>query len=68
MQPDLIALLRSHAVHPSPQRVAIAEYVLATDEHPAADQVLERVQRRMPVISRETGYNTLRPDVAALAG
>jgi Fur family iron response transcriptional regulator len=56
---DLIERLRSHGIQPSAQRVAIARYVLATAEHPSADQVWERVRGELPVVSRATVYNTL---------
>jgi Fur family transcriptional regulator, iron response regulator len=46
-------------VRPSAHRLAVAEYVLATDEHPSADQVLARVAARFPLVSRATVYNTL---------
>jgi len=51
--------LRAHGVQPSAQRVAVADYVLHTDEHPSADQVWARVKRRFPMLSRATVYNTL---------
>jgi Fe2+ or Zn2+ uptake regulation protein len=53
------ALLRSHGVQPSAQRVAVADYVLHTEEHPSADQVWARVKRGLPMLSRATVYNTL---------
>jgi Fe2+ or Zn2+ uptake regulation protein len=56
---DTIDLLRRHGIQPSAQRVAIAEFVLATDAHPSADQVLAAVRERMPLVSRATVYNTL---------
>jgi Fe2+ or Zn2+ uptake regulation protein len=56
---DLESQLRAHGIQPSAQRVAIARYVLATDDHPSADQVWERVRRDLPVVSRATVYNTL---------
>jgi Fe2+ or Zn2+ uptake regulation protein len=46
-------------VQPSAQRVAVAEYVLFTDEHPSADEAWGRVKRTFPMISRATVYNTL---------
>ncbi len=61
---DLPKLLRSHGVQPSAQRLAIAEYVLATDEHPSADQVWSRVLESFPMVSRATVYNTLNALVA----
>jgi Fur family transcriptional regulator, iron response regulator len=51
--------LREHGIQPSAQRVAVAEYVLRTDEHPSADQVFAKVRDRLPVLSRATIYNTL---------
>jgi Fe2+ or Zn2+ uptake regulation protein len=39
--------------------VAVADYVLATEDHPSADQVWARVKQRFPMLSRATVYNTL---------
>jgi Fur family iron response transcriptional regulator len=51
--------LRENGIQPSAQRVAVAEYVLHTREHPSAELVLKRVRERFPWISRATVYNTL---------
>lgn len=59
MKPDLITVLRDWGIQPSAQRVAVADYVLMTDEHPSADEVWARVQQSFPMISRATVYNTL---------
>lgn len=56
---DIIALLTSNGIQPSAQRVAVADYVLFTDEHPSADRVFARVKKGLPVLSRATVYNTL---------
>jgi Fur family iron response transcriptional regulator len=56
---DLTETLKEHGIQPSAQRVAVAEYILHTDEHPSADAVWSRVRRRFPMISRATVYNTL---------
>ena len=56
---DVIHILEEHGIQPSSQRVAVARYVLATDEHPSADQVFARVKDSLPVLSRATVYNTL---------
>jgi Fe2+ or Zn2+ uptake regulation protein len=56
---DLGEQLRGHGIQPSAQRMAVAEYVLATDEHPSAEKVWARVQAAFPMISRATVYNTL---------
>jgi Fur family iron response transcriptional regulator len=59
MTSQAIARLREKGIQPSAQRVAVAEYVLTTQDHPSADQVWERVRSRLPVLSRATVYNTL---------
>ena len=56
---DLIALLRRVGMQPTPQRLAVARYVLATTSHPTADEVLEQARRECPTLSRATVYNTL---------
>lgn len=55
----LVERLRAAGIQPSAQRVAVARYVLATDEHPSADRVWQRCARALPVLSRATVYNTL---------
>jgi len=52
-------MLRERGIQPSAQRVAVAEFVLATDEHPTADKVWSRVRKSFAMISRATVYNTL---------
>ena len=59
MKPDKAALLEERGIKPSAQRVAIARYVLHTDEHPSADEVWARVKQAFPMVSRATIYNTL---------
>jgi Fur family iron response transcriptional regulator len=56
---DLIAVLRKHGIQATPQRIAVAGYVLATKAHPSADEVWKHVRRRCPTLSRATVYNTL---------
>lgn len=56
---SVIERLRAAGIQPSAQRVAVASYVLATDEHPSAERVWTAVKRTLPVISRATVYNTL---------
>jgi len=54
-----VAVLQEHGIQPSAQRVAVADYVLKTAEHPSADLVWKRVKASVPYISRATVYNTL---------
>ena len=56
---DLIRVLRAHGIRPSAQRLAVAEYVLHTQDHPSADQVCSQVKKTFPMLSRATTYNTL---------
>ena len=56
---DLIDRLERAGIRPSAQRVAIAAYVLATEDHPSADEVWNRVKADFPMVSRATVYNTL---------
>lgn len=51
--------LQNAGIQPSAQRVAVADYVLSTHEHPSADLVWKRVKEKFPWISRATVYNTL---------
>lgn len=53
------SILRDHGINPSAQRVAVAQYILHTDEHPSADEVWTRVKKRFPHVSRATVYNTV---------
>jgi len=59
MSRDAVDVLEQAGIQPSAQRVAVADYVLATDDHPSAEQVWARVKERFPVLSRATVYNTL---------
>jgi len=56
---NVIEVLRQHGIQPTPQRVAVAEFVLGTDTHPTADEVWAAVRDRCPTLSRATIYNTL---------
>lgn len=60
----IAAQLRESGIQPSAQRLAVAEYVLDTTEHPSAEDVLQRVLARFPMVSRATVYNTLNLFVA----
>ena len=59
MRRDETSVLKDHGIQPSAQRVAVARYVLQTEEHPSADEVWARVRTHFPHISRSTVYNTL---------
>ena len=59
MKPDVVHILKEHGIYPTAQRVAVAEYMLHTAEHPSADKVWAGVQENFPMISLATVYNTL---------
>jgi len=56
---ETLQTLTDHGIQPSAQRVAVANYVLYTSDHPSADQVWAEVKRGFPMLSRATVYNTL---------
>ncbi len=56
---DVRLALEEHGLRPTSQRLAIANYLLTTDEHPSADQIWARVRKLRPSLSRATVYNTL---------
>src|SRR5690349_10532316 len=59
MRQETIDSLTRAGIQPSAQRLAVAEYVLHTEEHPSADQVFSRAKKALPMLSRATVYNTL---------
>jgi len=55
----VIETLTQHGIQPTPQRIAVAEFILETDTHPTADEVWASVRQHCPTLSRATVYNTL---------
>ena len=53
------ARLKENGINPSAQRVAIGQFVLHTNRHPTAEEVLKQVRKKFPMVSRATVYNTL---------
>ena len=56
---DAISILRRFDIQPTPQRIAVVEYVLRSKTHPSADEVLAHARKKCPTVSRATVYNTL---------
>lgn len=52
-------MTQSRGLKMTPQRRAIADYLQAAHHHPTADEVLQAVNRKFPMTSRATVYNTL---------
>jgi Fur family peroxide stress response transcriptional regulator len=55
----IIDVLRRKGFRATPQRIAIAQTVLNSKDHPTAEQVFDIVKRSFPSISLSTVYNTL---------
>ncbi len=51
---SMLDRLSAYGIQPTPQRIAVAEYVLNTVDHPTADEVWMNVRDRCPTV-----YNTL---------
>ncbi len=58
-QEQLISILRKNDHKVTPQRIAICEEVLSSNEHPTAELVFKRVSKQHPSISLTTVYHTL---------
>lgn len=56
---EITERLQRLGIYPTPQRVEIAQILLARPQHMSADQVLHAVNRGEPVVSKATVYNTL---------
>lgn len=56
---DILSLFDRHGILPTPQRVEIAEILLARPQHLSADQIIERLRVDGSRVSKATVYNTL---------
>lgn len=56
---QLVSSLREGGLRITPQRIAIVEYLLNTNEHPSAERVHKIVQKKYPMVSLSTVYKTL---------
>jgi Fur family iron response transcriptional regulator len=52
-------LLAERGVFPTPQRLDVAEIILAEPQHLSADQIIARMRRKGSRVSKATVYNTL---------
>lgn len=55
----VITLLRDEGFRITPQRTAIVDYLLKTDDHPSAELIHKVVRKRYPMVSLSTVYKTL---------
>ena len=58
-QQELVERLREWQVRVTPQRLAIAEAVLNSTDHPTVQQIHERVRDHFPSMTLATIYSTL---------
>lgn len=56
---ELVNSLREKGFRITPQRIAIVEYLLKTDDHPSAEHIHKIVQKKYPMVSLSTVYKTL---------
>ena len=56
---ELVSTLREEGFRITPQRVAILDYLLKTDDHPSAEYIHQVVKRQYPMVSLSTVYKTL---------
>ena len=56
---QVIISLRDKGFRITPQRTAIVDYLLKTDDHPSAEHIHKVIQRKHPMVSLSTVYNTL---------
>ena len=56
---DLVSNLREEGFRITPQRVAILDYLLKTDDHPSAEYIHKVVKKQYPMVSLSTVYKTL---------
>ena len=59
IQSAVVQQLRQGGVRVTPQRLAIAEAVLNSSDHPTVQQIHERVQQHFPSMTLATVYSTL---------
>jgi len=56
---DILEIFDKHGILPTPQRVEVAEILLARPQHMSADQIIDRLRVAGSVVSKATVYNTL---------
>lgn len=56
---ELTTTLRKEGFRITPQRVAILDYLLKTDDHPSAESIHKIIKKKYPMVSLSTVYKTL---------
>jgi len=55
----IVTSLREEGFRVTPQRIAIVDYLLKTEDHPSAELILKVVRKKYPMVGRSTIYKTL---------
>jgi len=56
---QIVTILRNEGHRVTPQRIAIIDYLIHTEDHPSAENVHAIVKKRYPMVSLSTVYKTL---------
>ena len=56
---QIIDTIREEGLRITPQRTAIVDYLLKTEDHPSAELIHKVVRKRYPMVSLSTIYKTL---------
>ncbi|MGW8320793.1 MAG: Fur family transcriptional regulator, partial [Thermodesulfobacteriota bacterium] len=56
---QVVAQMREKGLRVTPQREAILDYLLATDEHPSVRKIWEAARKSVPGISLSTVYSSV---------
>lgn len=56
---QIVTSLRNDGFRITPQRTAIVDYLLKTEDHPSAEHIHKVIQRKYPMVSLSTVYKTL---------
>jgi len=56
---QIVSSLRDEGLRITPQRIAIVDYLLKTEDHPSAELIHKIVRKRFPMVSLSTVYKTL---------
>jgi len=56
---EVVSSLREEGFRITPQRIAIVDYLLKTEEHPSAERIHKIIQKKYPMVSLSTVYKTL---------
>ena len=57
---EMSARMTEHGLRPTPQRLAVYDYLLRHRTHPTAEEIFAAVREQNPSVSMTTVYNVLR--------